>query len=113
MTANISSALRKRIYRREGYRCALCDSTRYLQIHHIVARGKGGPVNNPQNLICLCSDCHALAHGIDLRGLQDVEKDRQIDQSIVEYMADHYACQGIIWNPWNKPAGSAVDVAPP
>ena len=97
--ANISNSVRKAIYRREGYRCALCDSTKYLQIHHVVKRSLGG-TNSPHNLICLCSDCHALAHGMDLRGLADVERDRQIDQAIVEYLADHYAEQGIIWNPW-------------
>lgn len=101
ISANLTNAKRKAIYRREGFRCALCDSTRYIQIHHIIARGHGGP-NTPQNLICLCSDCHALAHGLDLRGLADVERDRPVDQAIVEYMADLYAENGIVWNPWDK-----------
>lgn len=120
--ANISNAQRKEIYRREGYRCALCDSARYIQIHHIIPRSQGGG-NHPHNLIALCSDCHALAHGLDLRGLGegdgaatwartertaeiegllDIEKDRPVDVAIVEYMSDYYACQGVIWNPWRK-----------
>ncbi len=101
LSANIANQLRKSIYRREGYRCALCDSARYLQIHHIVARSHGGP-DTPQNLICLCSDCHALVHGMDLRGLADAERDGMVDQAIVEYMADLYAEHGYVWNPWNK-----------
>ena len=101
ISAGITSAQRKAIYRREGWRCALCDSTKYLQIHHIIQRSQGGS-NHPHNLIALCSDCHALAHGMDLRGLVDVEMDRPIDQAIVEYMADLYACEGVIWCPWLK-----------
>ncbi len=32
ISANIPTSTRKAIYRRDGYRCALCDSTQYLQI---------------------------------------------------------------------------------
>ena len=62
ISANIPTSTRKAIYRRDGYRCALCDSTQYLQIHHIIPRGKGGN-NEPDNLITLCSKCHGAAHG--------------------------------------------------
>ena len=71
LSANLTKETRKSIYRRDGYRCALCDSTRFLQIHHVVPRGQGG-TDSPHNLICLCSDCHALAHGTNLRDWQDV-----------------------------------------
>lgn len=96
ISANISNSTRKLIYRRDGYRCALCDYDRHLQIHHAIPRGNGG-TNNVQNLICLCADCHALAHGIDLRGLGATKAD--VEQAIVEYLADHYAPD---WNPWGK-----------
>ena len=49
MNANISTATRRRVYRRDGYSCALCDSTRFLQIHHHIPRGEGGG-NSPHNL---------------------------------------------------------------
>lgn len=101
ISAKINNNTRKAVYRRDGWRCALCDSTKYIQIHHIVKRSQGGS-NSMHNLITLCADCHALAHGMDLRGLADVEMDRPVDQAIVEYMADLYAEQGVIWNPWNK-----------
>lgn len=99
ISANISKETRKRVYKRDGYRCALCDSTRYIQIHHVVPRGKGGP-HTMHNLICLCSDCHALAHGTDLRGFGASAED--VEQAIVEYLADLYAEDGVIWNPWTK-----------
>lgn len=122
ISAGLTNAQRKAIYRREGWRCALCDSPKYLQIHHIIRRSQGGG-NHPHNLIALCSDCHALAHGLDLRGLGegdapapwsqaeyspevdgllDIERDRPVDQAIVEYMSDLYACEGVIWSPWMK-----------
>lgn len=95
--ANISNSVRKTVYRREGYCCALCDSTKYLQIHHCVLRSRGG-TSSEQNLICLCADCHALAHGTDLRGVEITQE--EIQQAVVEYLADLYAPD---WNPWGEP----------
>ncbi len=97
ISANINNSKRKKVYRRDGYRCALCDSTKYLQLHHVVPRGKGGP-DTEQNLITLCADCHALAHGTDLRGYGATKED--VEQAIIEYITDLYAEDGVIWNPW-------------
>ena len=44
MNANIKSATRREVYRRDGYRCALCDSSQGLQVHHAIPRGEGGVV---------------------------------------------------------------------
>lgn len=122
ISAKLTNQQRQSIYRRDGWRCALCDSPKYIQIHHIIKRSQGGG-NHPHNLITLCSDCHALAHGMDLRNipdmqgtpgwnqaewspeieaLTDIEMDRPVDQAIVEYMADLYACEGVVWCPWIK-----------
>lgn len=100
ISANIDKSTRKFIYAREGYRCALCDDTRTLQIHHVVKRSLGGS-NSPHNLICLCSNCHALAHGKNLQGWVDVTQE-DIEQAIVEYLADYYPGY---WNPWEKGEG--------
>ena len=40
--ANIPAATRRAVYRRDGYRCALCDDVRGLQIHHDMPRSVGG-----------------------------------------------------------------------
>ena len=40
--ANIPAATRRAVYRRDGYRCALCDDVRGLQIHHAMPRSVGG-----------------------------------------------------------------------
>ena len=97
ISANISNAERRAIYERDGFRCALCDSTRFLQIHHHIPRSEGG-TNSPHNLITLCSDCHAMAHGTNLREWQDVTQE-DIQQACCEYLADLYAPG---WNPWAK-----------
>jgi len=37
--------------------------------------------------------------------LDDVEMDRPVDQAMVEYMADLYAEEGVVWCPWLKEKG--------
>ncbi len=98
LSANISKKTRWAVYRRDGYRCALCDSTKYLQIHHCVKRSQGG-TDSPHNLICLCADCHALAHGMNIRDVVDMDQET-INQAIIEYLADYYAGE---WEPGGEP----------
>ena len=59
MAAGIPNSVRRGVYKRDGWRCALCDSTDGLQIHHVRPRGKGG-ADHPMNLITLCWRCHAM-----------------------------------------------------
>ena len=103
MKDRLTNAQRKAIYARDGYRCALCDSMKYIQIHHYITRGAGG-TDHPHNLVTLCADCHAAAHGMMLRDWPDVTQET-IEQAIVEYMSDLYACEGHIWNPYRNPYG--------
>ena len=63
MTANIPNTTRKAVYQRDHYRCALCDSTDGIQVHHYVPRGCGGK-HHLHNLITLCWRCHGTAHGV-------------------------------------------------
>ena len=42
LSASIPNETRKAVYARDGYRCALCDDTHGLQIHHIIHRSCGG-----------------------------------------------------------------------
>lgn len=100
LSARLTNAQRKAIYRRDGYRCALCDSTKYIQLHHIIPRGAGG-TDHPHNLITLCADCHAAAHGMMLRDWPDVTEET-MERAIVEYMSDLYAEQGHVWNPYRN-----------
>lgn len=97
ISANINNKLRKAIYARDNYACALCDDSRRLQIHHVIHRSQGG-ANQEQNLITLCPVCHAAAHGNI--GYDDPIRTQAIcNQAIVEYLADYYAPD---WNPYRK-----------
>lgn len=88
ISANISNARRKAIYRRDGYACALCDNRQYLQIHHVIPRSHGGS-DDPMNLICLCSKCHGAAHGCIPDGWPMTQDD--VELACVEYVSDMYA----------------------
>lgn len=103
--AGISKETRKAIYRREGYECAVCGSTRQLEIHHMIKRSRGGS-NKPENLICLCHICHSLIHGD--RPMPEAYRrsigplrEEDVELAAVEYMADYYAeTEGRQWWPW-------------
>jgi hypothetical protein len=73
--ATISPSVRRVVLSRDRHQCraAGCGNTRFLEVHHIVPREKGGS-NRPQNLVTLCSRCHQLWHerGLDGRMLTTV-----------------------------------------
>ena len=97
MNANIENQIRKNIYRREGFACAICDNTKHLQIHHVIPRSQGGR-GTPHNLVCLCMKCHALVHGTYAYPAGYITQEDAI-QAITEYLADLYAPE---WNPWSR-----------
>ena len=97
ISANIDPQIRKAVYKRDGYQCALCSSTRYLQIHHAIPRGRGGDRTSPHNMITLCQVCHMQAHGDNLKGMPFTQAD--VEQACVEYLADMYAPA---WWPWRQ-----------
>jgi len=88
LSANISNKARKEIYRRDHYRCALCDGSTRLQIHHAIPRGQGGS-DHEHNLITLCSFCHNHAHGFPQFKTDITQED--IELMIIQYLSDYYA----------------------
>lgn len=98
-TASIPAATRAAVYRRDGYRCALCDDPRALQIHHVLRRSAGGS-DNVMNLITLCWRCHAVCHGTRLAEYPDYLDRDAMEQLCVEYVSDLYAEQGEPWCPF-------------
>lgn len=112
LSASIPAATRRAVYRRDGWRCALCDDVRGLQIHHVMPRSAGGS-DDEMNLVTLCWRCHAEAHGTYLPerhpnapGTPEemvafrMELMNDYAQQLVEYVADLYAEEGIIWCPF-------------
>ncbi len=99
--ANPSNKIRREVYRRDGWRCALCDRAQGLQIHHVVRRSQGGS-NHECNLITLCFQCHALAHGT---GHVDLQRDHSVEDmelDCIVYLSDYYAEQGIYIGDHNR-----------
>lgn len=94
ISSKISNATRKGVYKRDNWCCVACDSNRGLQVHHIVHRSQGG-TNEMSNLVTLCWRCHAVAHDCPPAGTPEYITAEWVEQVIVEYVADHYAQQGI------------------
>lgn len=103
--ANITKQIRKAVYRRDGWECALCGRRDGLQIHHVVPRGKGG-VDEMWNLITLCPMCHQLIHGdrpcnIEYEAMKRNGWDQEsMELAAIEYLSDHYAEMNVGWSPY-------------
>jgi len=54
--------LRQQVLRRDGWRCQSCGAMSNLEVHHKQFRSRSGN-DSEQNLITLCSTCHAQTHG--------------------------------------------------
>ena len=56
--------MRKKVYEivaeRDDYLCRVCGR-KANDVHHIIFRSHGGK-DEPDNLICLCRQCHEAAH---------------------------------------------------
>jgi 5-methylcytosine-specific restriction endonuclease McrA len=53
--------LRQEVLRRDGWRCQACGTMSNLEVHHQEFRSHSGH-DAEQNLITLCSACHATKH---------------------------------------------------
>jgi len=96
MTANITNTIRKAVYRRDHYRCVLCDSTDGIQIHHVIPRGQGGS-NSMHNLVTLCWRCHSFIHSGKAWCNGDEWSSYDAALACFTYVADLYAEQD--WYP--------------
>jgi len=68
---SVSTALRKKIFMRDGCVCRVpgCGRTSFLEIHHVRPLSRRGG-NEPENLFLVCSRCHTNIHEgrIDVTG---------------------------------------------
>ena len=62
-TTTIPPRTRREVLARDRHTCQApgCGRRRFLEVHHVVPRGRGGS-NEPGNLVTLCSGCHRLMH---------------------------------------------------
>ena len=61
---HVSQALKNKVKARDGHKCAICGSTRKLEVDHIRALMNGGS-NDMSNLATLCDDCHTKKTRMD------------------------------------------------
>lgn len=54
-------SLRRLVLRRDGWRCQYCGTMTNLEVHHKKFRSHSG-YDAEENLITLCSACHASTH---------------------------------------------------
>jgi hypothetical protein len=59
----VTPAQKRRIKEEAGFKCAVpnCNTTSPLDIHHIQYKENGG-LDEDDNLICLCKNCHGRVH---------------------------------------------------
>ena len=55
-------SLRQQILRRDDWRCQSCGTMSNLEVHHREFRSHSGD-DSEENLITLCTACHARMHG--------------------------------------------------
>jgi 5-methylcytosine-specific restriction endonuclease McrA len=53
--------LRQQVLRRDGWRCQSCGTMSNLEVHHKQFRSHAGD-DSEENLIALCTACHAALH---------------------------------------------------
>jgi len=54
-------SLRRQILRRDGWRCQSCGTMTNLEVHHREFRSHSGD-DSEDNLITMCTACHARVH---------------------------------------------------
>ncbi len=66
-TTSIPPATRRKVLAKARHRCQTpgCTHTKFLEIHHVIPRSKGGN-NDASNLCVYCSACHGRIHAHDL-----------------------------------------------
>jgi 5-methylcytosine-specific restriction endonuclease McrA len=55
-------SLRQLVLCRDGWRCQLCGTMANLEVHHNEFRSHSGQ-DAEENLITICTKCHACIHG--------------------------------------------------
>ncbi len=54
-------SLRQQVLGRDGWRCQWCGAMSNLEVHHMEFRSHSGE-DSEENLITLCTACHASVH---------------------------------------------------
>src|SRR3989304_10056088 len=77
--------LRKEVYRKYNYKCAICNSDGRLHAHEIWGYDDKNHIQKLVDIIALCSKCHAVKH-IGLAGIQAREGKINFEKLIKHFM---------------------------
>ncbi|KKQ51905.1 HNH endonuclease [Candidatus Woesebacteria bacterium RIFCSPHIGHO2_01_FULL_39_17] len=77
--------LRKEVYKKHNYKCAICKSGGRLQAHEVWEYDDKNHIQKLVDLVALCSKCHAVKH-IGLAGIQASEGKLNYDNLIKHFM---------------------------
>ena len=58
----INKFVKRKISECWNYQCAICGQNDYLEFHHLIPVSEGG-TDDYDNIILLCTCCHAAVHG--------------------------------------------------
>jgi len=84
---SVPAKLRNSIKEKYNYHCQSCFDQfipEILTIHHIKPRWRGG-TNDPDNLTCLCPNCHAKLHALTKRGTAYIPKNIYNSEKVLIY----------------------------
>jgi hypothetical protein len=80
--------VRRPVLQRDGWRCQSCGAMSNLEVHHKRFRSRSGD-DSEQNLITLCTTCHAGVHLTLKAGKLHIYSDREV---VVRQMKGEYIC---------------------
>lgn len=78
-------AVKKAVAERDNSQCVLCGCPAN-DVHHVIFRSHGGK-DDVNNCVCLCRQCHELAHGTNARKIRNklqeilTERNREDEQN--------------------------------
>lgn len=79
---------RERVLKRAGRECEECGEREdELDVHHKTPIAQGG-LHSPENLICLCRDCHERAHGRTLGDFSPTAKGESAYSRRMAFLAE-------------------------
>ena len=81
---DITQAVKKKVWERDGQRCIICGSHEAMPNAHYIPRSKGG-LGIEENIVTLCHNCH---HEFDNTNLRVIYKDK-----IRRYLLSKYGAE--------------------
>ena len=85
--ADLKKQSRRKLHERAGCKCEYCGREldyHDMQLHHVVPASMNG-TNNPNNLMCLCPECHHLIHANAVVNHELIEKKLREHPEVLRY----------------------------